>query len=80
MLISWTYPLIWITFYYSKIKNYQKRYENVKSDLFKLIIQSSIKNINSKKSAIIRSQFKVGVSSLRDQFFQVGITKAVIAP
>ncbi len=31
-----------------KIKNYQKRYENVKSDLFKLIIQSSIKNINSK--------------------------------
>jgi len=38
------------------------------------------KNINSKKSAIIRSQFKVGVSSLSDQFFQVGITKAVIAP
>ena len=38
------------------------------------------KNVNSKKSAIIRSQFKVGVSSLSDQFFQVGITNAVIAP
>ena len=29
-----------------KIKNYQKKYENIKSELFKLIIQSSIKNID----------------------------------
>ena len=31
-----------------KIKNYQKKYEEVKTDLFKLIIQSSIKNIDIK--------------------------------
>ena len=31
-----------------KIKNYQKKYEEIKSDLFKLIIQSSIKNIDKK--------------------------------
>ena len=31
-----------------KISNYQKKYENIKSDLFKLLIQSSIKKINNK--------------------------------
>ena len=31
-----------------KIKNYQNKYEEVKSDLFKLLIQSSIKNIDKK--------------------------------
>ena len=30
-----------------KISNYQKKYENIKSDLFKLLIQSSIKKINN---------------------------------
>jgi len=33
-------------FHDEKIKNYQKKYENIKSELFKLIIQSSIKNID----------------------------------
>ena len=31
-----------------KIKNYKNRYKDVKSDLFKLLIQSSIKNIDKK--------------------------------
>ena len=31
-----------------KIKNYKNKYEEVKSDLFKLLIQSSIKNIDKK--------------------------------
>ena len=31
-----------------KIKNYQKKYDEIKSDLFKLLIQSSIKNIHNK--------------------------------
>ncbi len=31
-----------------KIINYQKKYEEIKSDLFKLLIQSSIKNIDNK--------------------------------
>ena len=43
-----------------KIVNYQKKYEEVKSNLYKLIIQSSIKNINHKinqkpKDIIVRS-------------------------
>ena len=43
-----------------KIVNYQKKYKEVKSDLYKLIIQSSIKNINHKtnqkpKDIIVRS-------------------------
>jgi anthranilate synthase component 1 len=33
-----------------KITNYQKKYEEIKSDLFRLLIQSSIKNINKKIS------------------------------
>ena len=43
-----------------KIVNYQKKYEEVKSNLYKLIIQSSIRNINHKinqkpKDIIVRS-------------------------
>ncbi len=43
-----------------KIINYQKKYEEVKSDLYKLIIQSSIRNIDNKinqkpKDLIVRS-------------------------
>ena len=43
-----------------KIDNYQKKYEEVKSNLYKLIIQSSIRNINHKinqkpKDIIVRS-------------------------
>ena len=30
-----------------KISNYQKKYENIKSDLFKLLVQSSIQKINN---------------------------------
>jgi len=40
-----------------KILNYQKKYENIKSDLFKLLIQSSIQKINNeinKKSQNIK--------------------------
>ena len=33
-----------------KIKNYQKKYDNIKNDLFKLIIQSSIKNIDNNQN------------------------------
>ncbi len=31
-----------------KIKNYQKKYDDIKTDLFRLIVQSSIRNINNK--------------------------------
>ena len=43
-----------------KIKNYQNKYEEVKSDLFKLLIQSSIKNIDKK---IIQKSKNIKVKS-----------------
>ena len=38
-----------------KISNYQKKYDEVKSDLFKLLIQSSIKNINIKSNSKLKN-------------------------
>ncbi len=43
-----------------KIKNYKTRYEGIKSDLFKLLIQSSIKNIDRK---IIQKSKNIKVKS-----------------
>ena len=43
-----------------KIKNYQKKYDEIKSDLFKLIIQSSIKNIDFKS---VKKDKKIEVKS-----------------
>ena len=37
-----------------KIKNYQKKYDDIKTDLFRLIIQSSIKNIVTKPNQKIK--------------------------
>ena len=37
-----------------KIKNYQKKYDDIKTDLFRLIIQSSIKNIDTKPNQKIK--------------------------
>ena len=43
-----------------KIKNYQKKYDSIKTDLFKLLIQSSIKNIDTK---IVLKEKKIKVKS-----------------
>jgi len=43
-----------------KIKNYKNKYEEIKSDLFKLVIQSSIKNIDKK---IIQKSKNIKVKS-----------------
>ena len=43
-----------------KIKNYKNKYEEIKSDLFKLLIQSSIKNIDKK---IIQKSKNIKVKS-----------------
>ncbi len=37
-----------------KIKDYQKKYDNIKTDLFRLIIQSSIKNLGTKQNQKIK--------------------------
>ena len=41
-------------FHDEKIKNYQKKYDDIKTDLFRLIIQSSIKNIGTKPKQKIK--------------------------
>ncbi|WP_440911963.1 anthranilate synthase component I [Candidatus Pelagibacter sp.] len=43
-----------------KITNYQKKYDSIKADLFKLLVQSSIKNINTNR---VLSEKKIKVKS-----------------
>ena len=53
-----------------KIKNYKNKYEEVKSDLFKLLIQSSIKNID--KKIIQKSKnIKVKSNTSKNQFLSM---------
>ena len=50
-----------------KIKNYQKKYDEIKNDLFKLIIQSSIKNIDRKPNLKIKD-IKVKSNTSKNRF------------
>ena len=50
-----------------KIKNYQKKYDSIKTDLFKLLIQSSIKNIN-KNRALKEKKIKVKSNTSKNKF------------
>ena len=50
-----------------KIKDYQKKYDSIKTDLFKLLIQSSIKNIN-KKRALKEKKIKVKSNTSKNKF------------
>jgi len=50
-----------------KIKNYQKKYDDIKSDLFRLIIQSSIKNIDTKPNQKIKD-IKVKSNTSKNRF------------
>ena len=43
-----------------KITNYQKKYDSIKADLFKLLVQSSIKNINTNR---VSKEKKIKVKS-----------------
>ena len=43
-----------------KITNYQKKYDSIKTDLFKLLVQSSIKNINTNR---VSKEKKIKVKS-----------------
>ncbi len=53
-----------------KIKNYQKKFEEVKSNLFKLIIQSSIKNIGIKSNQKTKS-IKVISNTSKSKFLSM---------
>ena len=50
-----------------KIKDYQKKYDSIKTDLFKLLIQSSNKNIN-KNRALKEKKIKVKSNTSKNKF------------
>ena len=53
-----------------KIKNYQKKYDEVRSGLFKLLIQSSIKNINT-ITELKSKNIKVKSNTSKNKFLQM---------
>ncbi len=53
-----------------KIKNYQKKYDEVKSSLFKLLIQSSIKNLNTRTELELKN-IKVKSNTSKNRFLQM---------
>ena len=53
-----------------KIKNYQKKYDEVKSGLFKLLIQSSIKNLNTRTELELKN-IKVKSNTSKNRFLQM---------
>ena len=53
-----------------KIKNYQKKYDEVKSDLFRLLIQSSIRNINY-NTRLKSKNIKVKSNTTKNRFLQM---------
>ena len=57
-----------------KIRNYQKKYDEVRSDLFRLLIQSSIKNINIKPGSKSKN-IKVKSNTSKNKFLQI-VSKA----
>ena len=50
-----------------KIKNYQKKYDSIKTNLFKLLIQSSIKNIDTKR-VLKEKKIKVKSNTSKNKF------------
>jgi len=57
-----------------KIRDYQKKFDEVKSDLFRLLIQSSIKNIDN-KTPLKSKNIKVKSNTSKNRFLQM-INKA----
>ncbi len=53
-----------------KITNYKKKYDEIKSNLFKLLIQSSIKNINNKIDKDFK-KIKVKSNTSKSKFLQM---------
>ena len=57
-----------------KIKNYQKKYNEIKSELFKLSIQSSIKSLSISKNKTVK-EIKVRSNTSKNKFLNM-VTKA----
>ena len=53
-----------------KIRDYQKKFDEVKSDLFRLLIQSSIKNVDN-KTPLKSKNIKVKSNTSKNRFLQM---------
>ena len=53
-----------------KISNYQKKYDEIRSDLFRLLIQSSIENINN-RTQLKSNNIKVKSNTSKNKFLQM---------
>ncbi len=53
-----------------KIRDYKKKYDEIKSDLFRLLIQSSIKNINN-RTQLKSNNIKVKSNTSKNKFLQM---------
>ncbi len=53
-----------------KIKNYQKKFDDIKSELFKLTIQSSIKNFNNSQNRTLKN-IKVKSNTTKTKFLNM---------
>ena len=53
------------------IKNYQAKYDEIKSDLYKLLIQSSIKNLNNIVNNNKQKNIKVKSNTSKDKFINM---------
>jgi len=53
-----------------KIRDYQKKYDEIRSDLFRLIIQSSIKNIDN-RTQLKSNNIKVKSNTSKNKFLQM---------
>ncbi len=53
-----------------KISNYQKKFDDIKSELFKLSIQSSIKNLSKSKNKIVK-EIKVKSNTPKNKFLNM---------
>ena len=53
-----------------KIRDYQKKYDNIRSDLFRLLIQSSIKNIDN-RTQLKSNNIKVKSNTSKNKFLQM---------
>ena len=53
-----------------KVKDYQKKYDEIRSDLFRLLIQSSIKNIDN-RTQLKSNNIKVKSNTSKNKFLQM---------
>ena len=58
------------TFNDEKITNYQKKFDNIKSELFKLTIQSTLKNLNKPKNDVVKD-IKVKSNTPKNKFLNM---------